>query len=346
MYYSDVFFKKSVYELTEQDIIDFFANSQEESSILEFKSGDVELEKVYNEVAALHNSQGGLLIIGSPKPIKIKGRETFEGSLTHSKHINKDRLYQKINSNVSPPPIDLRIHDIQTSNGELVQVLDIPKSLNPPHQSLTDGKYYIRYETSSKFAPHGLVEAMFNRRNEPSIDCDITKYKRVENEGVIIFKIINTSDVPLIGINYIIKFYNVESCWSFDHNTSAFVKINKRTKDHPDQVSACLDTYENSNRVIVNGIFSGYPYKFTYDSDPFVVELLIWSTNMGLKKFYFIINTKHQRSHKIPVVGNTQPRIKKKLNEIINECKQNELLEQVDSYTRLAEQLTMNKTED
>lgn len=33
-------------------------------------------------------------------------------------------------------------HDIKCSDDYIIQIIDIPKSINPPHQCLDDGKYY------------------------------------------------------------------------------------------------------------------------------------------------------------------------------------------------------------
>ncbi|MNU25471.1 Divergent AAA domain protein [compost metagenome] len=153
MNYSQVFFYKDLYDINENDVIDFFQNSPEESSILELKSGETKIESIYQEVCALHNMEGGMLIIGAPRPRKADGKEYFDGELTRSSFKNKDWVYQKISSNISPAPSGLRIHDIKMSDGKYIQIIDIPKSSHPPHQCLNNGIYYLRFESESRFAP-------------------------------------------------------------------------------------------------------------------------------------------------------------------------------------------------
>jgi hypothetical protein len=70
MNYSQVFFNKDIYYITERDVIDFFQNFPEKSSILELKSGETKIESMYQEVCALHNMEGGMLITGAPRPRK------------------------------------------------------------------------------------------------------------------------------------------------------------------------------------------------------------------------------------------------------------------------------------
>ena len=159
------FFDKNPDELTVSDIQNYFNDRQEESPTLEFKSGDAEINDVFKEVAAFLNTEGGLLIIGSPR----ETRETIgkrvinfcQGEVTYSKFVSKDWLHQKLFSNITPSPTEIYIKEIVTEKGNIF-ILDIPQSTNPPHQSTADGRYYIRLENESKPAPHGLIQALFD----------------------------------------------------------------------------------------------------------------------------------------------------------------------------------------
>ncbi len=64
-------FNKEVYKVTLEELITFFQSEQEESALLEFKSGESSLEDIYKEVTAFVNTEGGILIIGAPKETKI-----------------------------------------------------------------------------------------------------------------------------------------------------------------------------------------------------------------------------------------------------------------------------------
>lgn len=300
MYYSKLFFKKDVYSVTESDLIDFFNQSPEESSILEFKSGNVTIEKIYNEVAALHNSQGGLLIIGSPIPKKdSKGKEYFEGALTRSVFKNKDWLYQKLYSKISPPPINLRIHDVKCEDSGIIQVIDIPKSVNPPHQCLDDGKYYIRFETESKFAPHGLVEALFNRRQEPIIDFrfDLKVFLKSIFPTKFNLSVFNSSSIPAINASYLMYFYNIESIVS--HHRQKEFKPNMIN----DNLTQIIDEYQRDNITLVKGIVSNINYNVFHLQEPFVVISMAWADNMNLQKKGFLIIPKNKAHFVFPIEG-------------------------------------------
>lgn len=67
---SKAIFGKDLFDLELRDLQSFFELGQEETEIIEFKTGDVSLEKIYSEVSAFLNTQGGLLIIGAPKEAK------------------------------------------------------------------------------------------------------------------------------------------------------------------------------------------------------------------------------------------------------------------------------------
>ena len=288
--YSELFFNKSIYEIKEKDVISFFKDEQEESSILEFKSGQVTLEKIYKEVAALHNSQGGLLIIGSPIPKKDQnGKETFKGKITNSNFKNKDWLYQKLYSNISPAPIDIQIHDIPCRTG-IIQILDIPKSVNPPHQVLANGVYYIRYETETKFAPHGLVEALFNKRKQAKAQFGyhfIAKNENINRKMIYYFTsdINNIVDVPITNIGYIMNFYNVLRVEK--DNT----EIEKNKIDSNDVIYSFID--RNSNAIsftLVKGISIPFEYFINHFSEPFIISISVWGDNMNLQQFNLMIS--------------------------------------------------------
>lgn len=290
MYYSEVFFKKDIYDVTEQDLVDFFADSPEESSILELKSGDnLKIEKIFPEVCALHNTQGGLVIIGSPIPRKHEGREYFDGETTRSPFKDKDWLYQKISSNISPIPSGLRIHDVKMTDGKFIQIIDIPKSLHPPHQCLNNGIYYLRFETQSRFATHGLVEAMFNRRQEPTIKFDLSEFRFVNNVPTEYeFMISNESDFPLIGISGVVNFYDVKSCWVTDKLKTPYNKLYNNI-DNRYNMSYFIDEFNRNGTTNVKGMVSYHRYNITSENKPFLILMLIWATNMNLRKKGFLI---------------------------------------------------------
>lgn len=345
MYYSEIFFRKSTYEIEEKDIIDFFTQNQEETSVLEFKSGDVALEKIYKEVAALHNSQGGLIIIGSPRPTKEKnGKETFYGSLTKSIHRHKDWLYQKISSNISPAPTELRIHDILIENG-IVQVIDIPKSNNPPHQCLNDGIYYLRFETETRYAPHGLVESFFNKRQEPTVDCFIQSKiitKQDKEQIQVTLKIINKSKLPLIGLHYIINVDNVYKAEAFDETVEGWYPLRTIVSNEGVKIRYSRSVDKN-NIVLVEGVSYESDYLLSNLKEPLLISILIWSSNMNLKKFYFIISPNDNKYYKLPIHDDSNYEVNFAINNIVSNAKsRNENIDEK-GFLKLIAKLYENK---
>ncbi|NRT16932.1 putative HTH transcriptional regulator, partial [Flavobacterium sp. 28A] len=93
--YIEKIFGKSRNEVTLNDIKEYFSTEQEESSVIEFKSGEVEINDIFKEITAFLNTEGGLLVIGTPRETKkIIGKnntiKVCEGELTYSNFKNKD----------------------------------------------------------------------------------------------------------------------------------------------------------------------------------------------------------------------------------------------------------------
>lgn len=217
-------FNKSVEEIALEDIKDFFSAPQEETSVLEFKSGNVEIIDVYKEITAFLNTEGGLLIIGSPRERREKRNNNeitiCEGEVTYSKFKNKDWIYQKIASNITPTPTELKIFEFITEDGG-VFLIDVPQSSVPPHQSSADGKYYIRLEREAKPAPHGIVQALFDKRRKPKLIADITIAHKDRLTDNVKIRITNDSIIPADKVSFIIDIYNVDQVIS-DFNFRCF----------------------------------------------------------------------------------------------------------------------------
>ncbi|WP_343613314.1 ATP-binding protein [Flavobacterium sp.] len=211
--YIETIFGKRRDKVTLEDVKGYFSTPQEESSVVEFKSGEVEINDIFKEITAFLNTEGGLLIIGAPRETKQTiGKNIIkicEGELTYSNFKNKDWLYQKIASNIVPTPTDLKIEEFLTEKGN-VFLIDIPQSLNPPHQCSSDGRYYLRLERDAKPAPHGIVQALFNKRRVPSLLAEISIKNTKSHQDSIVISIKNESSIPAEKVAYIIEVYNVD----------------------------------------------------------------------------------------------------------------------------------------
>lgn len=220
MSYCKTIFNKEIHNLEFKDLEFFFKEEQEESHILEFKSGESQLVDIYKEITAFLNTQGGLLIIGTPRETTNKeGDRVCVGNLTNSDIRGKDWLMQKITSNISPSPTDIKIQELK--NNLKIFVLEIPKSTFAPHQVSDKGQYYIRLEREAKPAPHGIVEALFFKRQRPNIECEVIL---TTNEELVTMDISlsNTSEYTADGIGYVINLGGVEAIISKENISNNF----------------------------------------------------------------------------------------------------------------------------
>lgn len=218
-HFLQTFFGKPVDEIQLKDVELFFSSEQEETSTLEFKTGEIEIISLYKEIAAFLNTEGGLIIVGAPREQKkVVGKSEkriCQGEITFSNFSSKDWLIQKFYANITPAPTDIYIKDFLTERGN-VFLIEVPQSSTPPHQCNADGRYYIRMEGEAKPAPHGLVQALFDKRKKPKLNCrvNVSVINNVEND--IKVSIFNESNIPADKVSFVIDVYNVISIVSQD----------------------------------------------------------------------------------------------------------------------------------
>lgn len=279
------FFKKEPEELTLADIETYFQNRQEESPTLEFKSGDVEINDIFKEVAAFLNTEGGLLIIGSPRETKeTNGKKTInycKGDVTFSKLSNKDWLHQKLFSNITPSPTEIFIKEFSTEMGN-VFILDIPQSTNPPHQSNADGRYYIRLENEAKPAPHGLIQALFDKRRKPKLIARVEREKIDDLNDNLYVSIHNDSNVPADKVSFIIDIYNI----SKTDNKLNFKEIRR------DALGRKFSFSERAHQVLVSVISLGVDFSITHYDKNYLIAVNYWSRDTDFDCTYFVIDPK------------------------------------------------------
>lgn len=279
MQYSKLIFNKDLYDLTIEDILDFFSTEQEETSILEFKDGRVELEGIYKEVGAFLNTSGGLLIVGSP-PEKYtkKGKKRVKvctGLPLPSTIIkNVDQLMRSISSNITPPPYKIKAHQIEYNEGS-IYVIEIPQSFTPPHQVNHEGKYYIRLERDSKAAPHGIVEALFFKRQKPKLDSRLEVKKLEGHESYSFFiSLINDSQVTAEKIGYILKIHGVH-------------RAIKNSNGKIEGIEYFLSKQEDM--ILLNGINLGITIELELIKNLCLIELACYSKDSDIHKKYILL---------------------------------------------------------
>lgn len=160
--------------LDEEGLKNFFSSPQKESQNLEFKSGKVDISNVYKEICSFANTDGGIVIIGTPKEVSSKesDEKVCQGTLIPSDlKLSEDDFLQKISTGISPMPVGIEVHKIKISGGTAF-IIYTPKSQHPPHQ--VNGVYFIRIGTMCKPAPHGIVQALFNQRLQIELEFNFS----------------------------------------------------------------------------------------------------------------------------------------------------------------------------
>jgi hypothetical protein len=169
------YFGKPLTALTYQDTAAFFIEPRVEGTAFEFKSfhpsSNIEkgLDGVMAAICSFLNSEGGILIWGAPYGEKQAGgkEKVFTGELCPVPQlIEKDRLINRITSEITRPPIGIKVQILTNQNG-YVYVFEVQESLTKPHQF--NSQYYIRLDGQSRPAPHYIVEALMRQVTYPNL---------------------------------------------------------------------------------------------------------------------------------------------------------------------------------
>lgn len=195
MNFCQTYFSKDLDDLTADDLIHFFNSPQKESQYLEFKSArEPNLDKVFTNnlkpgICSFLNSEGGLLIYGTPKEDKKNPENPYHGPFQpYQKGFlgEHDTIIRKVSDGIIPMPVGVRLKEIEFENG-FVAVFEIQQSLTKPHQ--TENTYQIRIDGQKKSAPHYLIEAMMRQISYPDLRAYIKVVKSeydVKGENLII----------------------------------------------------------------------------------------------------------------------------------------------------------------
>jgi hypothetical protein len=215
-------FGKPTRDIVLQDVIDFFKVRQEETSTLEFKSGNVSLEDLYKSVSGLLNAEGGLLIVGSPTEqqedkVDKKQKHVVKfamGDLVPTTNFKtRESITQKLGTHIIPPPTGFDIVQFKLGDG-YIYLIEVPQSLNPPHQVTGTGTgiYYIRNDNTTVPASHGIISALFNQRKQAILkpEIEISKHTRYGYLSEIEVSITNKSTYPADNAQFLVEVYNAK----------------------------------------------------------------------------------------------------------------------------------------
>ncbi|MCF8335456.1 MAG: ATP-binding protein [Bacteroidales bacterium] len=272
---------KDLFQITKEDLEEYFSIPREETSVLEFKSGQIKINAIFKEICAFLNTDGGLIIIGSPKERKVPKSGKFlrricQGTLIPSSFRDKNWIESLIAANIVPYPQGLRINEIRKEEGNYF-VIEVPKSQKPPHQFLNDGRYYIRLEKEAKPAPHGIVETLFFKQVKAQLRADVSidnMEDKADTFNKIYVDIRNLSSVPAKQVSYMIRVFNIEEIRQ-DGNS-----LTKPFKG-------------NNGNFELQGVFEDslmdektFPIRFNVmnKQEPFIVSVMAWNREAGIFK--------------------------------------------------------------
>lgn len=285
MSFSQIIFQKDLYSLNREDVETFFSQEQEENSVLEFKEGSIDVTALHSEVAAFLNSEGGLIIVGAPREKELEGKKGYKvasGALTPVTKIrDRDVIMRSLGTGIAPAPTSVKIHEILIEGGS-IYILDIAQSHTPPHQVISSGKYYIRLEREAKAAPHGIVEALFYRRQVPQVNVIpvVTPTNKSGLELNVILELTNSSRVTAHNVGYTATFFNT-------------LQIEQPNKQHVVIKGEIGEITEYlADRILVKGMELKASYNVKRTAPAGVMVIAAYARDCELVSDYYVIDHK------------------------------------------------------
>jgi hypothetical protein len=280
-------FGKTSREVTLEDVTKFFETRQDETSTLEFKSGNVSLEDLYKSVSGLLNAEGGLLIVGSPveqqeEKVDKKQKHVIkfaQGTPVPTTNFKtRESITQKLGTHIVPPPIGFDIAQIKMGEG-YIYLIDVPQSLNPPHQVTGSGMgiYYFRNDNTTIPASHGVVSALFNQRKQPKLAARIELHELGETDFDVSVAVGNESEYPADKVTYIIDVSNalkVESpYYKFRLSRATTFVMNHSYTFTPEL-------------VIPKGVEEKKSFRVVHRGKDFLIYITAWTSTTNIQHFF------------------------------------------------------------
>jgi len=173
--YSALLFNKPLSEIQYQDVVTYFTTPKPESQNVEFKAYVVKgtsekdtdrIAGVIRTICGFLNSEGGILIWGSPEGKEVINNGTsekvFEGNPTPvAPNLTKDQFIAKIVDSITPTPNGILYHQILCPGGGYIYLFEVARSIYPPHQF--KNIYWMRLDGNTRAAPHYYVEALMKQ---------------------------------------------------------------------------------------------------------------------------------------------------------------------------------------
>lgn len=287
-YFSSLF-GKPIDAITEQDLVDYFATPQQESNAIEYKSYDKrdtakeaeKIGKIVRSVAAMLNSGGGIIIWGAPQPVKdvATGEHIVTGNLAPVDFsIGKDRFMGIVFSNISPSPKGIRFEPVAMTGDNFVYLVEVQPSDYPPHQY--DGRYYARFDSLSKPAPHHFVEALIKQVRPAAVQGFLEISSSLEGRNFVVASAVMTlfnssRHNPATNLSYEIRVIKGE----------LFIEDDTSKVDIGEQ-KAVLKA--ESPRTLLNNLpvyrkFLVYaPVRYSRFENECTIDMIFWADNVPL----------------------------------------------------------------
>ena len=313
-------FGKDLVHVTKDDLVEYFSTPREETSVLEFKSGQIKINAIFKEICAFLNTEGGMIIIGSPKERKIQrsgkfARRVCQGNLIPSGFRDKKWINGLIAANIVPYPEDIRIHQITDEEGNYF-LIEVPQSQNPPHQFLNDGRYYIRLEKEAKPAPHGIVQALFYKRIKAQLEGELSIHpleNQKENFNRVHINIRNNSSFPLDQISYLIRVYNVQEVQQNGTDLSGTFRGSDGNYHARGQ----------SDEVLVDEYSLPLVFDVINRMEPFIVSVIAWHKEAGMYKNHCLYDPMNNQFIETYKTGESEEKNVGQLYQTLQEIRNN-----------------------
>ena len=153
--------------LVEADIYSLKERNYSEGLFAEYKLGWIDNKKITKSISSFANSHGGYLFIGIKANRSHNLPESFPG--VPPKDGLKEKIKDICRSHIDPPPL-FKTAIVDLSNGNVILVVKVEESDDPPHIT-KDGRIYIRTPESSDPIPENDRHAI-NRLYEKSSNAE------------------------------------------------------------------------------------------------------------------------------------------------------------------------------
>lgn len=195
---SAALFNKELDGLSYKDIKNYFVIEREETNKIEFKSysgkgkeGD-QFISIYKTICSFLNSDGGILIWGSPQETKRNKKTYCQGELMPvTREYSKDFLINKITDNIDPVQNFVNIQ-VLNNGSDYLYLFEINKGITSYH---FDHICWIRLDGQKRKAPYYIVHALMNQIRYPEL---VARLKIKNCEAIIDNESYNIGFVILI----------------------------------------------------------------------------------------------------------------------------------------------------